>query len=263
MRSFKTYVLILCVGLALTAASSSFARTLEYHDEEVAVYVNPGEPTMVQFPGSISGGFKKKQSTVSLDRRGTDLMLFAQENLPDSGEALFVRLDDGRSYSVRVMKASSSNPRDDVVKVEDGRGSVASFNKSEEEPAFKEKIYEYAPPSQVSGLMREMVLNAEFGKNSIAGYRVSDRYRGQIVLDDGAMRAVVDKVYIGSNLWGYVIDAENLLDQTQQIEPSTFRLDGTRAISATNWELTPRATNVEEKVANKHTAKIYVITRAK
>jgi hypothetical protein len=101
-----------------------------------------------------------------------------------------------------------------------------------------------------------MMLSTEFGKKSIAGYRASDRYKGQVVLDDGTIRAVVENIFIGSNLWGYVVTAQNQLDTTQKINPATFRLDGTRAISANNWELAPKPVTVEQQVAGKDKAKI-------
>jgi hypothetical protein len=259
----KTKKYLAFVGsLISVVTSTAWARDVEYQNQEFPVYVTPGEPTQIQFPGVISGGFKKKQSTVSLDRKNTDLIVFAQEAIPDQGEAIIVRLDDGRSYSVRIMKSGGDSVRDDVVKVEDSRSALL-LSKEEEEPAYREKNFEYAPPSQVSGLMREMMLNAEFGKGSIAGYKPSDRYQGQEILNDGTVRATIDRIYIGTNLWGYVIDAENVLDQTQKINPATFRLDGTRAISAKDWELSPRPLDVEQQAAAKHKTKIYIITRAK
>ena len=247
---------------ALTALLplASFARDIDYNNQEISVRVNPGEPTQLQFPSKISGGFKRKGSSISLDRKDSDLIVFAQENLTDQGEALLVRLDDGRSYSVRIQRASAEAPRDDVVRVNDMRESVLPVD--EEEPAYREKNFEYAPATQVSGLVREMMLVTEFGKAAIAGYKTSDRYKGQTVLDDGTIRATIDRIFIGPNLWGYVIDAQNLLDQTQKINPATFRLDGTRAVSANNWELAPKPLNVEQQVAGKDKTKLYIITRS-
>lgn len=238
------------------------AREVEYNDQEVDVYVNPGEPTQIQFPGKIAGGFKKKSSAVSIDKKETDLIVFAQENLPEPGEVIIVRLDDQRSYSIRIKKAGAGGQRDDVVRIEDLRAAVSSSREEEDAP-YKDKNFPYAPATVVSGLMREMVLAAEFGKASVAGYRTSDRYKGQTVLDDGTLRATIEKIFIGPNLWGYVLNVENLLDQTQKINPATFRLDGTRAVSARNWELSPRPTTVEQKVADKHRTTMYIVTRAK
>lgn len=249
--------------LTATIPATSFARDIEYKNEEVNVYVTPGEPTQIQFPGNISGGFKRKQSSVSLDKKGTDLIVFAQDNIDDTGEALIVRLEDGRSFSIRVKRSGGGNTRDTVVRIDDVQGSIIDANKDEEEAPYKEKTFEYAPPSNVSGFMRELVLAAEFGKSAISGYRMSDKYRGQTVLHDGTMHAKIDRIFIGQTLWGYVVEAENLLDQTQKINPASFRIDGTRAISAQNWELAPRPLNVEQEAAQGHKAKIYIITRAK
>lgn len=263
IRSYKKStctVWALALGLMLSVASTAYARDVEYSNQEVAVRVNPGEPTQIQFPGTIAGGFKRKNASLSLDKKNEDLIVFAQESIPDQGEAIIVRLEDGRSYSIRIQRASAEFPRDDFIKMNDSRD--ASLPTDEEEPAYREKKFEYAPATQVSGLVREMMLVTEFGKNSISGYRSSERYKGQVVLDDGAVRGVVDKIFVGPNLWGYVVDAQNLLDQTQKINPATFRLDGTRAVSANNWELAPRPLNTEQQVAGKDKSKIYIVTRA-
>ena len=250
----------LCAAV-LSLPGRALARDVEYNDQELEVYVNPGEPTQIRFPAKISGGFKKKSSVISIDRKDSDLVVFSQDTLSEQGEVLIVRLDDGRSYSVRVRKAVG-RPRDDIVRIEDTRPAV-SYGKEEEDAAFRDRNFPYAPASVVSGLMREMVLAAEFGKSSISGYRASDRYQGQSVLDDGALRATIEKIFIGSNLWGYVLDVENLLDQTQKLNPATFRLDGTRAVSAREWELAPKPATVEQKVSGGHRTKLYIVTRSK
>ncbi len=247
--------------IALTPDPAS-ARDVEYNDQELEVYVNPGEPTQLQFPGRISGGFKKKSSSVTIDKKDTDLVVFSQENLPEAGEVVIVRLEDGRSYSVRIRKAASRKSRDDIIRIEDNR-PVNAPSREEDEAAYRDRNFPYAPPSVVSGLMREMVLVGEFGKSSISGYRASDRYQGQTVLDDGTLLATIDRIFIGPNLWGYILDVENRLDQTQKLNPASFRLDGTRAVSARNWELAPKPATVEQKVAGQDKTKLYIVTRAK
>ena len=111
--------------------------------------------------------------------------------------------------------------------------------------------------------MRDMILVAEFGKPSIAGYKVSERYKGETVLRDGTLVAKIDQIFLGSKFWGYVIDTSNLLDQTQRLNPASFRIDGTRAISASRWELTGRPLNIEQQLAGKDKTKVYVITKAR
>lgn len=260
LKSHFKYLSILTTILVV-ATAPAFARDIDYNNQEVIVRVNPGEPTQIKFPGVISGGFKRKNAALSLDKKNQDLIVFAQEAIPDQGEAIIVRLEDGRSFSLRVQRGSAEFPRDDLIKINDNRDTELPTD--EEEPAYREKTFQYAPATAVSGLVREMMLAAEFGKTSVSGYRPSERYKGQVVLDDGAIRAVVDRMFIGSNLWGYVVDAENLLDTAQKINPATFRLDGTRAISANNWELTPRPLNTEQQIAGKHKAKIYIVTRSR
>lgn len=257
---FRKYGLVALSLALLTNPALSFARDVEYSNQEVIIRVNPGEPTQIQFPGAISGGFKRKNSAVSIDKKDTDLIVFAQEGIPEQGEAFIVRLDDGRSYSLRIQRSSAEFPRDDVIKLLDARDSTLPVD--EEEPGYKEKKFDYAPPNQVSGLAREMALAVEFGKNSIAGYRASDRFTGQTVLDDGTLKATVEKIFIGANLWGYVLEVENKLDQSQKLNPATFRLDGTRAISASSWELAPKPLTVEQQASRKDKIKLYIVTRA-
>ena len=256
----NTIGVLILVGLAVSTAS---ARTIEYKDGEITVNVTPGEPTQIEFPGTIQGGFKKNHSALHLDRKEADLIVFANEGLSDTGEAIIVRLKDGRSYSLRIRLADSVNPRDDVVSVQDDRSRLVDPDEVNLNAPYSDKQYEYAPPSTISGFMRELVLVSEFGKNQIAGYRESDRYRGETVLSDGALKVTIDRIFTGPNLWGYVLDAQNLLDQTVRLNPATFRLDGTRAVSAKQWELSPRPINAEQQVASKDSTKIYVITRAK
>jgi hypothetical protein len=242
--------------------NSAFARDLEYGGREISVYVQPGEPTQIQFPGVIAGGFKKKMSSLNLDRKGTDLVIFGQDTLNEGGEAIIVRLNNGKSYSIRVHRASPDKPRDDMVRLEDALTSGITTS-DDKEPAYEEKKFDYAPPNQVSGLMREMVLNAEFGKTGITGYRISEIHRGETVLSDGTVMAKIDRIFIGPNLWGYVVDTENLLQTSQKIEAGSFRIDGTLAISAKDWELAGQPLNHEQQVAGKHKTKIYIITRSK
>lgn len=257
------WLIVFFSGLVITHSLAQ-ARDLEVdaNSGEIGIFVNPNEPTQVQFPSDISGGFMKKRSTVSLDRRGSDLIIFPRESVNESGEAIIVRLEDGRSYSLRVKKATTDSPRDDFVTINDERGSIV-MSKEEEEPPHKEQKFDYAPPTKVSGFMREMVLAAEFGKTGVPGYRRSDKYKGQVVINDGTLIATIDSIFIGPNMWGYVIDASNVLDQTQKLNPASFRLDGTRAISATRWELSPRPLSVEHQVAGDHSTKVYVVTRSR
>ena len=253
-------------GLVLVAAlvalvSSAAAREVEYTDSELAVVVSPGQPTQIKFPGDVVSGYKNRTSALSLERNKSDLIVFAKEGLPDAGESIIVRLKDNRSYMLRIQPASESRQRDDVLTIEDNRSGMG--DEDEDEITKRDKNWPEAPANSVSGLMREMILVAEFGKKSIPGFRRSDRYKGEVVLDDGTMKATVSEIFLGANLWGYVIDAENALDQTQKINPATFRIDGTRAVSAEHWELAPKPLNVEQQIAGRDKTKIYVITKSK
>jgi len=251
--------------VALSYSAPVFARDVQYQqgDGEIEVYVNIGEPTEIMFEGGqIKDGFHNSNAPIAIQNKGSALILFGKQNMSTEGAALIVRLNDGRSYPIRVLVASKENPRDAQLLIEDGKGAFGAEEESAPE-GYTERSYEYAPASKVSGLMREMVLVAEFGKKTIPGYRVSDRHRGQTILSDGTMEAKIDRIYIGPNLWGYVIDASNMLDTTQRLNPATFRLDGTRAISAAQWELAPRPLNIEQQVAGKHSAKVYIVTRAR
>lgn len=264
MARKKLQALFGIVAALLGSTEASFARDVLYQagDPEIDVFVNIGEPTEINFEGGqIKDGFKNSNAGVAIENKGNALIVFGKSNLENEGAALLVRLEDGRSYPIRIMKASPENPRDATILIEDGKGPMGA--EEEAAPPFKERNYDYAPASKVSGLMREMVLCAEFGKSAIPGYTESERFKGQTVVSDGAVLAKIDKIFIGPNLWGYVLDTTNLLDQSQKLNPATFRIDGTRAISASSWELAARPLNVEEQIANKHNAKVYIVTRSR
>lgn len=253
-----TAIFVLCAFYPLIG----FSRDVDYNNQELTVYVTPGEPTQIQFPDDIQGGFKKSLTALSLDRKKSDLVIFSSDALAKQGEAIIVRLKDGRSYSLRVKRADDANPRDAIIRVKDRRSALISTEEEDEEnPAYADQQFKQAKSNQVSGLMREMILATEFGKASIPGYKVSDRYKGETILNDGTLVATVDRIFIGANLWGYVINATNLLDQAQLVNPATFRINGTRAISAQRWELGGKPLDVEQQLANTNQTKIYVIAR--
>lgn len=257
-------VVVTTASSLLNPLSAAYARDVEYTtgQGEVEIWVNVGEPTEIIFEGGkIKDGFKNSNAGIALDKKDSSLVVFGKESMNENGEAILVRLDDGRSYPVRIRRANSDNPRDAQVVVSDGKGALGV---EEEEPApFKERSYEYAPASKVSGLMREMVLVSEFGKKAVPGYTLSERYKGQTIVSDGAIIAKIDKIFIGPNLWGYVLDTTNLLDQSQKINAATFRIDGTRAVSSSSWELAARPLNGAEQISGKHNAKVYIVTRAR
>jgi len=261
MRALKYLIILGVSGLGVTDAS---ARDVEYTTGrgEVEVWVNAGEPTELIFEGGkIKDGYKNSQAGIALEKKDSSLIVFGKETMSENGEAILVRLEDGRSYPIRIRRANTDNPRDAQVVINDSKGAMGP---DEEEPApYTERSYDYAPASKVSGLMREMVLVAEFGKKGIPGYTVSERHKGETVVSDGAIMSKIDKIFIGSNLWGYVLDTTNLLDQSQKLNAATFRIDGTRAISASNWDLAARPLNVEEQISAKHNTKVYIVTRSR
>ncbi|MCB0344396.1 MAG: hypothetical protein KDD66_04740 [Bdellovibrionales bacterium] len=260
LRALRHLALAAC--LCLVFCDTAAARDVRYSGSEQTVYVKPGEPTQVSFPSGIEGGFRRRNSAVKIERQDNHLIVFAQPELSPEGEAIIVHLDDKRTYSIRVTPADDVNVRDDRVKIIDDRVPEVDV----EGPTYtdSEKPSKFAPPTVVSGLMREMILVAEFGKKKgIPGYRRSNRYSGETVMHDGAISAKVDEIFMGTDLWGYVIDVENLLNTSQRLNPATFRLDGTRAVSAERWELAPRPLTAEQQISNQHRSKIYVITRSK
>lgn len=262
VKRFRYNNLVISVVSCLLSAVPALARDVDYKGEEVRVWVTAGEPTQVQLPGNVSGGYKKANSMVELDKKEDSLIIFAKKGLPSTGEAILVRLEDGRSFSVRVEPATDENPRDAILKIQDDRGPMIAAEEEEEVPV-KDKKFDYAPPTKVSGLIREMVLVSELGKQAIVGYKISDKYTGQKILSDGALEATIDKIFIGPNLWGYVINASNQLEQSQRLNPATFRLDGTRAVSFEKWELAPKPINIEQQISKGHQTKVYIVTRAK
>lgn len=248
-------------GLMLSLASGAMARDVQYSGNETEVYVKPGEPLQVTFPGKVEGGFKRKNSSVSLEKQDNYLIVFAQPTLSLEGENLIVHLQDKRTYALRVMPATGTTEKDTAVNIIDNRTQEADV---EETATPGGKRPPFAPTNAVSGLMREMILVSEFGKKKgIPGYHRSNKYSGETVMNDGTIEAKIDEIFMGTDLWGYVLTVNNLMDTGQRINPATFRMDGTRAVGAERWELAPKPLTPEQKLANAHQSKVYVITKAK
>lgn len=252
----------LLLGLVVLVCSDhAYARDVNYSGSEIPVYVTPGEPTQITFPSKISGGFKRKHTSLALERQGNFLVVFAQPEIPYEGEALLVHLDDKRSYAIRILPSDDDNGRDEFIKIKDLREDEGVEGNGT--PDNKFPVAGYAHPSIVPGLMREMILISEFGKRGgIQGYSRSNRFTGETILHDGTISAKIKEMFLGSNLWGYVVEVENLVDTTYKINPAAFRLDGTRAVMAERWELSPRPETAEQSLANAHKAKVYIVTKA-
>lgn len=253
---------IACSALIITSllsTSDAFARDVEYSGSEEVVYVAPGEPTQVTFPSKVSGGFKGKNSSVALERQDNYVIVFARPDLRLEGESLIVQLEDKRTYLLRVVPADGqTQQRDSTVTFYDDRPPVMD----DDAPANTAKKEVVRNP--VSKLMREMMLVAEFGRRKgVTGFQRSNRYSGETVLQDGAITATIDEIFMGSDLWGYVLNVENKLGVTQKLNPATFRLDGTQAVSAQRWELAPQPQTPEQHVAKAHEGKVYIVTTAK
>jgi len=241
---------------------AALARDVEYQGKETSIYVTPGEPTQITFPDKIEGGFKRKHSSLALERQGNFLVVFAQPEIPYEGEALLVHLKDKRSYAMRILPSDDENPRDEFIRMKDNRDIDGEDNQGIETNPYLQPTG-FAPPTIVPGLMRELILVAEFGKKGgISGYRRSNRYTGEVVLNDGTIQAKIDEIFLGTDLWGYVLEVENLLDSSYRLNPAAFRIDGTRAVGAERWELAARPVTAEQQIANAHRAKVYVITKS-
>ena len=254
-RASLSVLIFVALGITVLQSSNAYARDLEYDGREEVVYVTPGEPTQVTFPAKVEGGFKNKDSSIALDKQDNILIIFANPLLKEEGEAIIVQIDDKRTYGFRVMPSTETNSRDAFVNVRDRRPPELD---PEEQPIIQTK------PSPIGDLMAEMVLVAEFGKQrGVSGFRRSAEYKGETILSDGALEAKIDEIFMGPNLWGYVLTVENLLGTTQKINPATFRLDGTRAVSAQRWQLAPQPLTDEQTVAQGHKGKVYIITKSK
>jgi hypothetical protein len=259
MKNIKHSLLV--VGLLL-GGNTAWARDVEYGGKEIPLYVTPGEPTQITFPGEIKGGFKRKNTSLALEKQNNFLVVFAQPSIPYEGEALLIHMNDNRSFALRVLPANDENGRDEFIQIKDLREE--SYEEDDDkQPSNSPRLQGFAPPSTVPGLIREMILVAEFGKRKpIQGYRRSNRYTGETVLHDGTVEVKIDEIFMGNQYWGYVLNVENLLDAGQKINPASFRLDGTRAVTAQRWELSGRPSTAEQDIAGGHKAKIYVVTKA-
>jgi len=239
------------------------ARPVDYQGKEIAVYVTPGEPSQITFPADIGGGFKKKHSSLALERKGNFLVVFAQPEIPYEGEALLVLLQDKRSYALRILPSDDDNKRDEFIIIRDMRENIEGPSGGPDSLNEFIQTRSYTSPALVPGLMRAMILSSEKGlRGGIDGYRRSNRYTGETILHDGTVEAKIKEIFMGTNFWGYVIEVENLLDTNYKLNPASFQLDGTRAVSAERWELAARPITAEQNLAKAHRGNIYIITKA-
>ena len=107
----------LALLIAFSGVTRAFARDVEYTtgQGEVEVFVNVGEPTEIIFEGGkIKDGFKNSNAGIALDKKDSSLVVFGKESMNENGEAILVRLDDGRSYPLRIRRANLVNGRQDV-----------------------------------------------------------------------------------------------------------------------------------------------------
>ncbi|MEM4379915.1 MAG: type-F conjugative transfer system secretin TraK [Thermoplasmatales archaeon] len=253
------------IGLKLftiLALTTALARDIEYSSGEVEIYVRPGEATEVRFPDEVLGGYKKQGSVISVDKVGANLVIFAQDKLQPAGEVLLVRTRDNRSYSLRIKTADDTSLRDDIVVIKDNRPREISED-DDELPKYRDRQFIYPSQYQVAGLMRELVLVTEFGKNSIPGYRVAATGAGSEVVNNGQITARLVRMYLGPQLWGYVLEAENKTGEVVKLDPAVFKIHGTRAISMDKWELAPRPLTPEQRMAGAHKAYVYVVAKAR
>ena len=261
-RISKKLIPTLLIGAFLPILA--FAREVTYKGDEVTVYVKPGESTQIEFPSRVEGGYKNKQSSLKLEKRDNYIVVFPMPDISMDGETLVVYLDDKRSYSIRLMPSSDSNQRDPTIRMNDLRDPEPTEDMATADSAKFGKNFSKAPSNSVPGLVREMTLYSEFGKTKpIPGFKRSNRYTGETVLDDGTLVATIDEIFMGSTLWGYVLTVENRLSTSQRINPASFRIDGTRAISAQRWELSGRPITSEDAVASQHKAKVYIVAKAR
>jgi len=131
----------LALTLTLASLNTAFARDVEYNSGsgEIEVYVNVGEPTELVFEGGkIKDGFKNSNAGIALDKKDSSLVVFGKESMNENGEAILVRLDDGRSYPIRIRRANSDNPRDAQILISDGKGAMGGDE--EEEAPYKERL---------------------------------------------------------------------------------------------------------------------------
>lgn len=249
---------------AFVMPGHALAREISYTGSEEKIYVNPGEPTQLIFPSKVAGGYTRKSSKISLKKESNFVVIFAQPGLSPSGEVVILYLEDERSYSIRILPAGLEQPRDDSVRVVDERDPETQVDAPKSATGDLTREFPYAPTDSISGLAREMVLISEFGKKKpIPGFKRSNKFSGETILDNGTIEAKVDEIFMGSEFYGYVLTVSNLLGTTQQINPSAFRIDGTRAVIMQRKQLAPKPETAEQKVANAHQAKVYIITRSK
>lgn len=95
-------------------------RKIIYAGGEESIYVNPSFETIIEFPDEVVGGYRRKDSRLEIEKKGSYLILKPADNTIDPrGEVIIVRLKNKWSYSFRIFFESDISRVDGLVQMED------------------------------------------------------------------------------------------------------------------------------------------------
>jgi hypothetical protein len=90
---------------------------ITFGPSDPVINVAIGDPTVIEFEAAVDGGWMRKSSGLSLQPRDNVLAVFPSSKLQPQGEAIAVRLKDGRIYRMHFAPADASHPAQGRIKV--------------------------------------------------------------------------------------------------------------------------------------------------
>lgn len=227
------------VVLLSTAAAPAWARVVEDTGQEIAIRVARGHTTEVVFSEGIHQVVTSLgKDALSLETAGGRLYL---SPLVDEVQGtVFVVLESERSIPLALVPATAAGPQDVSVRV------LSPAREAGAAPA---------PPDALTplGLLRRMVLRQEIPGVQVAAGGAREVY------NDQAVRLTLAEVWRASQLEGDVLVAENLRTIWIQLPIERIHFPGLLAIHAEAEVLAPHPTTAEERLAQRHRTRLFLI----
>jgi hypothetical protein len=201
------------------------------------------EPVKLVFPGTVRSATGPRGRKVLGKTEGNALFLWTKGSLPTGGESLLVLLADGRQYRLQIVEDSERFLR--LVRV----GLPLSGQATLETPP--QPLLPVEPESYDSIDIQRMIAALEKG-GTPSGYHAVDSLNSRPLVDDGSMRASIEKALVAKNLMGFKVRIENLTDQELQISKSSLGVGDIVGLKMNRNTLGPRPPRFTSHTLSEH-----------
>lgn len=236
MRIFIIFLMI-TFNILIILTFNVHARVIEFDGQQIIVRVTQGRTTQVELPEAVANIITGiDQNKLSLEHSKN--RIFIHPIIFIEGD-IFVITENNHSYPFSLVIGEESN-RDVTVVV-----NHAAMKAQE-----KLKTFRHEP----SVLLRAMMMGKELEGIDIVAHH------SEIIYNDGSIIIRLEKTFMTpSNLRGYVMIIENISDLDLNIPLQKIYFDGLIAIAAEREFLSRKPITPDEKMANNHISKLYMI----